>query len=195
MELCKLEVTPDGVYETTRDRIEVDPHTPLEKNWMPILDMPFHFVRWCDPLQVMRVNPKEKSKQTVKKGIIDVITSDVVVKKDNQLNLPFGLRGSSQVLPFGNNGDRICVTHETDFYYHQNTKKDCQYYHRFVIWDKDWNVKKVSKQFKFMDAMIEFACGMVIKDDYLIISFGFQDNAAHLLKMPLNILDKLEWEN
>ena len=195
MELCKLEVTPDGVYETTRDRIEVDPHTPLEKNWMPILDMPFHFVRWCDPLQVMRVNPKEKSKQTVKKGIIDVITSDVVVKKDNQLNLPFGLRGSSQVLPFGNNGDRICVTHETDFYYHQNTKKDCQYYHRFVIWDKDWNVKKVSKQFKFMDAMIEFACGMVIKDDYLIISFGFQDNAAHLLKMPLNILDKLEWES
>ena len=69
MELCKLEVTPDGVYETTRDRFEVDPHTPLEKNWMPILDMPFHFVRWCDPLQVMRVNPKEKSKQTVKKGI------------------------------------------------------------------------------------------------------------------------------
>ena len=46
-----------------------------------------------------------------------------------------------------------------------------------------------------MDAMIEFACGMVIKDDYLIISFGFQDNAAHLLKMPLKLLDELEWES
>ena len=111
------------------------------------------------------------------------------------MDLPFGLRGSSQVLPFGDNGDRICVTHETNFYNHQNRKKDAQYYHRFVIWDKDWNFKKVSKQFKFMDAMIEFACGMVIKDDCLIISFEFQDNAAHLLKMPIKLLDELEWES
>ena len=157
--------------------------------------MQFHFIRWCDPLEVIEVNHWDKSKQNVEKGIIDVISSDAAIKRDKQIDLPFGLRGSSQVLPFGDNGDRICVTHETDFYYHQNKKKDAQYYHRFIIWDKDWNIKKVSKQFKFMNAMIEFACGMVIKDDYLIISFGFQDNAAHLLKMPLKLLDELEWEN
>ena len=110
------------------------------------------------------------------------------------LDLPLGLRGSSQVIPFGDNGDRICVTHETHFFWHQNKKKDAQYYHRFIIWDKDWNIKKVSEQFKFMDAMIEFACGLVIKDNNFIITYGYQDNAAYALKMPIQLLDKLKWD-
>ena len=42
-------------------------------------------------------------------------------------------------------------------------RKIAQYYHRFIIWDKDWNVKKVSKQFKFMDAMIEFVVEWLLK--------------------------------
>lgn len=193
MELCKLDVKDNNVIEATRERIEVDPHTHLEKNWMPILDMPYHFVRWCDPLEIIKVNPNDKSKQRVEKGVLDIVSSKVVIKKDQNLNLPLGLRGSSQVIPFGNEGDRICITHETDFYYHQNKKKDAQYYHRFVIWDKDWNVKKISKQFKFMGAMIEFCCGMAIKDNNFIITYGYQDNAAYALKMPINLLDKIEW--
>ena len=77
MELCKLDVRPDGVYEATRERIEVDPHTHLEKNWMPVMDMPFHFIRWCDPLEIMEVNHWDKSKQTVKKGTIDEYSTRV----------------------------------------------------------------------------------------------------------------------
>ena len=194
IELCKLDVTPDGVIEATRDRVEVDPHTHLEKNWMPILDMPFHFVRWCNPLEIIKVNPNNKSKQKALKGEIDIIDSEVVFKSNKPLDLPLGLRGSSQVIPFGDNGDRICVTHETHFFWHQNKKKDAQYYHRFIIWDKDWNVKKVSEQFKFMDAMIEFACGLIIKDNNFIITYGYQDNAAYALKMPIQLLDELKWD-
>ena len=194
IELCKLDVKPNGVIEATRDRVEVDPHTHLEKNWMPILDMPFHFVRWCNPLEIIKINPNNRSKQKVAKGIINIIDSEVVIKNDDKLNLPLGLRGSSQVIPFGDNGDRICVTHETHFFWHQNKKKDAHYYHRFVIWDKDWRVKKVSEQFKFMDAMIEFACGLIIKDDNFIISYGYQDNAAYALKMPIKLLDELKWD-
>jgi predicted GH43/DUF377 family glycosyl hydrolase len=45
-----------------------------------------------------------------------------------------------------------------------------------------------------MDAMIEFACGLIIKDDNFIISYGYQDNAAYALKMPIKLLDELKWD-
>ena len=45
-----------------------------------------------------------------------------------------------------------------------------------------------------MDAMIEFSCGLIIKDNNLIITYGYQDNAAYALKMPLPLLDKIGWE-
>ena len=60
---------------------------------MPILDMPFHFVRWCNPLEIIKINPNNRSKQKVAKGIINIIDSEVVIKNDDKLNLPLGLRG------------------------------------------------------------------------------------------------------
>ena len=42
--------------------------------------------------------------------------------------------------------------------------------------------------------MVEFNTGLAIKNDNFIITYGFQDNAAYALKMPVNLLDKLEWE-
>ena len=45
-----------------------------------------------------------------------------------------------------------------------------------------------------MDAMIEFNCGLADSGDDLLITFGYQDNAAYILKMPKNLLDKIEYE-
>ena len=181
MELCEIDWTEDKCVERTRDRIEVDPHTYLEKNWMPILDMPFHYVRWCNPLQITKVDPETG-------------TCKNILKKHYNLELPWELRGGSQVIPW-KNGSRICVTHEVDFYHNPGYHKDAHYYHRFVIWDKDWNLEAVSHPFKFMAAKIEFACGLALKDDNFIITYGYQDNAAYALKMPVKLLDNLNWEN
>tara|TARA_R110000796_G_C14514738_1_gene430249 strand:+ start:405 stop:1451 length:1047 start_codon:yes stop_codon:yes gene_type:complete len=194
MELCEVEWGKNICIEQTRDRIEVQPHTYLEKNWMPIFDMPFHFIRWANPLEIVKVNPEDKSTEVVKTGILSIISSETVISKDEKIKLPLGLRGGSPVIPFGENGDRMCITHETDFFHHPGMKKDAHYYHRFIIWDKDWNLKSLSQPFKFMGAMIEFCCGLLVKDNNLIISYGYQDNAAYILKMPINLLNKLEWE-
>ena len=45
-----------------------------------------------------------------------------------------------------------------------------------------------------MDALIEFNCGLAEVGDDLLITFGFQDNAAYILKMPKIILEKIEYE-
>ena len=180
IELCKLDVKPNGVIEATRDRVEVDPHTHLEKNWMPILDMPMHFIKWTNNLEIAKIDPITK-------------TSEIVISKEYGLKVPFELRGGTQVIPW-KNGSRICITHEVDFYHNPGYHKDAHYYHRFVMWDKDWNLEAVSKPFKFMAAKIEFACGLALKNDNFIITYGYQDNAAYALKMPTKLLDNLDWE-
>ena len=191
MELCELKVNSENTYEISRLRIEVDPHTHLEKNWMPIVDMPYHFVRWANPLEVVKVDPTNITKQEVEEGELDTITSKTVITKSLEVPGIRSQRGGSQVIPFGE--FRIAITHECDYWINEGNTKDAKYYHRFMIWDKDWNLLKITETFKFMDTQIEFCCGLAMKDGNFLISFGYQDNAAFVLKMPVDVLDQLEY--
>ena len=143
--------------------------------------MPYHFVRWANPLEVVKINPDECS-------------SEIIISKDDKLQLPRGLRGSSQVIPLGNEGDRVTITHEVDFFHHPGQHKDAYYYHRFIVWDKDWNLKRLSAPFSFMDTRIEFNTGLAIQGNDFLITYGYQDNAAYALRMPISLLEELEWE-
>jgi len=187
MEMCEVILEDDNFKEITRDRIEVpERETYLEKNWMPVLDMPYHFLRHADPVELVKVDCKNKNCKTIiKKDWSEKISN---IKLEN-----CDLRGGSQVIPFGEY--RLCITHECFFPWHPvGNGKDAHYHHRFVFYDKDWNIVKVSKRFKFMDAMIEFNCGLVEDGDNLLITFGYQDNAAYIFKMPKIMLEKIEYE-
>jgi len=46
-----------------------------------------------------------------------------------------------------------------------------------------------------MDTRIEFNTGLAIQGDDFLITYGYQDNAAYALRMPIILLDKLEWED
>ena len=145
---------------------------------VPIFDMPYHFIKWANPLEIVKIDIKDKSTEKVEEGTLDIISSKTVITKNDKLELPRGIRGSSPVVKFGDY--RMCITHEVDFFHHHGMKKDAFYYHRFMIWDKDWNLVSLSKAFSFMDTQIEFCCGLLVKGDDLIISFGYQDNAAYI---------------
>jgi FkbM family methyltransferase len=155
--------------EVKRSRIEPpnDPNSYCEKNWMPVIDMPYHFIKWANPTEVVKVNPKTN-------------TSETVILKEG-VGLHQNLRGGSQVIPYGD--DRICIIHEVDLWKNKLEQKDAKYTHRLVIWDKDWNIKHVSESFSFMDGEIEFCCGLAEYKGDLLITFGFQDNAAYILKV------------
>ncbi len=58
------------------------------------------------------------------------------------------------------------------------------------VWDKNFDLIKISKQFNFMGAHIEFCAGMAIKDDSMLITFGFQDNAAYIVKSPMSVIEE-----
>jgi hypothetical protein len=63
------------------------------------------------------------------------------------------------------------------------------------MWDKNWKIIKYSNEFSFLDAHVEFCVGMCkYKNNEILMTFGFQDNAAFLLKTNLetilNFIDK-----
>jgi len=175
MELSELEFTDTEVKEVSRFRIPAPgkDNSYCEKNWMPILDQPYHYVKWTNPTEVVKVDPEEKTCTTVHLGEWEEMSKD--------------LRGGSQIMPYKDG--YLTLNHETDLYKSEAGRKDATYRHRFTYWDKEWNVIKFSKVFSFMNAKIEFVCGMAeFKGDYLI-TFGFQDNAAYVLKVTDKFLE------
>ena len=93
------------------------------------------------------------------------------------------------VIPYDDN-HRFCLNHETYLTRSDAGRKDGIYRHRFVVWDKNWNIIKTSQMFHFMTGEIEFCAGMAKQNNDLLITYGFQDNAAYILKMPIDLLDR-----
>jgi len=176
MEISELEVNDDSVKEIKRSRIEppLDPNSYCEKNWMPIIDKPNHFVKWTNPTEVVEVFPDTNSSK-------QVVIKDGVGEFQN-------MRGNSHVIPY--KGKYICIIHEVDLYKNILAQKDGKYTHRFIVWDKEWNIEHISEPFSFMNGEIEFCCGLCEYKEDLLISFGFQDNAAYILRMPKTFFDQ-----
>jgi FkbM family methyltransferase len=150
-----------------------------EKNWMPVLDQPYTYVKWTNPTEVVRYDPLTKETKTI---FID--------ERSRIPNLP-DPRGSSQVIPYGE--FYLALTHEVDLFKSEHGQKDAVYRHRFIVWNRDWEMIRVTPSFSFMNADIEFCCGAAWLGDDLALSFGYQDNAAFVLRMPRTLLDDLIW--
>jgi hypothetical protein len=177
MELFEIEVTDDSVKQVNQWRIPTPGANDsyCEKNWMPIADMPFHYVKWTNGTEVVKFDRETGSCERV------------LVTDWKDLGC-MDLRGGSQVIPLMGEY-RFCLNHETYLLRSEQDRKDAVYRHRFTVWDKDWNIVKVSKQFSFLMGAIEFAVGMTAyKDDYLM-TFGYQDNAAYLLRAPKDFVE------
>tara|TARA_R100000030_G_scaffold101001_1_gene95682 strand:+ start:952 stop:1944 length:993 start_codon:yes stop_codon:yes gene_type:complete len=179
MELSEIDIQRDKVTEVKRSRIPAPPpnNSYCEKNWMPILDRPFQYIKWSNPVEVVEANIKEENNiqcKTLYHGTFD----DSPKIKD--------IRGASQVIPYKDG--YLAVQHLTVLYRSKTDRKNGTYRHQLTYWDKDWNVIKRSPIFSFMGAKIEFCCGMCEHKGYYYITFGYQDNAAYVVKVPEKVL-------
>lgn len=172
IELSEIKFGDNQVVEINRVRMPApgENNSYCEKNWMPILDRPFHFVKWTNPTEVVRFD------------IDTQITTTVQLNDYNWAVNLSNLKGGSHLVPW--NGYYVAVVHES--YYDE--AESAQYLHRFAIWDQNLNLKMVSDTFIFMDGSIEFCCGMAYHNHNFFLSFGFQDNISFLLKFPESII-------
>lgn len=179
MEYSKIDLDKEAwtAKEIQRTRIDTPFSKPsyCEKNWYPIVDRPHEFVKWTLPTEIVKADPIT--------GVCEQLSlrESFVSPKDQ--------RGSSQVISWGNM--RISVTHEVDLFKNYLQQKDAIYRHRLVVWDDQMNVVGLSEPFSFLDARVEFCVGAAKQGEDLLLSFGFQDNAAFVLRVPKLIVEDL----
>jgi hypothetical protein len=175
MELCEIEVSDNEVVETSRFRIPTPGNDDeyCSKNWMPILDKPYHFVKWSNPTEIVKVNPEDKTCKTVFTGEYKTIPRDI--------------RGGSQVIPWRDY--YVAITHEVDLFKSETGRKDAIYCHRVVFWDKNFNLVKWTNDFSIMGGDVEFCVGLIQQGTDFLMTYGFQDNAAYLIKFPEKVFE------
>jgi hypothetical protein len=146
-----------------------------EKNWFPVLDKPYTFVKWSLPTELVYADPLGDE------------TKQLFVR--HSITPPSDQRGGTQLIKWGNL--YICVTHEVQLFKNYLFQKDAIYRHRLVMWDSEFNFVGMSQPFSFLDARIEFCVGAAILEEDLLLTFGFQDNAAFVLRVPKVVVEDL----
>ena len=172
MDLSEIDFDGNTYYEVSRKSIPAPGANDsyCEKNWMPILDQPNRFIKWCNPTEIVEFDQLNGTCKTV------------VLDENKKYQFPRDLRGGSQVVNWGDY--YIAITHEVNLFRDTFGRKDGKYIHRIVVWDKNWNIIHSTDEFSFMKGDIEFVTGLAFKDNDVLITFGFQDNAAYILRMP-----------
>lgn len=176
MEISELQFNENDVQEVFRYRIPgpLPDEEYCMKNCTPIEDKPFHLLKWTNPTSLMKFDISGKETEVFETTVYDSSKND--------------MRGGSQVIKF--NDGYLTLVHETDLYKSEQGKKNATYRHRFVYWDKNFKNQKFSKLFSFLNAKIEFCCGLAKYNKDFLITFGFQDNAAYILKVSQDVIEE-----
>jgi hypothetical protein len=143
-----------------------------EKNWLPVVkDGELYAIYSYQPTTVLKID-----RMTGK--------CEVAIQKDSPHDFS-KLRGSAAPIPFDNGF--LALVHEVAF------TDERTYLHRFVFFDKDFNITKASKPFTFLHKGIEYSCGMTTDHDekQLIISIGLEDRKAFLAFVDLDYIRTL----
>jgi len=177
MELTKIALDKENWVAKEVDRKRIPAPVPdasyCEKNWMPVLDRPFNFIKWSSPVEVVEFDGTQTKQVSVRQGIQPA--------KDQ--------RGGSQLIRWGN--CYISITHEVDLFKNYLNQKDGIYRHRLCVYDDQLNLVGLSKEFSFLDFRIEFCVGIAEYQGDLLISFAVADNAAFVLVTPRVIIEDL----
>jgi hypothetical protein len=166
------QLTPEGWHEIVVARMDLQEqvaqlddwwvahpdHCPKaqEKNWMAaVKNDELFFIYNNDPVTVLDHAGK------------------CVAQNVNKL--PFdNFRGGSPLIPFDNG--YLSIIHETSVYDYMPR----HYMHRFVYYNTDFEIQKISDIFYLHEKGIEFAAGMCWDNTHtkLHVSFGFKDKLA-----------------
>ena len=181
MELSEISIDKEKweIKEISRIRIPApgENKSYCEKNWVPVNDKPYHFIKWTAPSELVKTYPDLPARceqVSHKTGIIP----------------PADQRGGSHLVRWGNM--YLSITHEVNLFKNYLGQKDGIYRHRLCVWDDQLNLVGLSKEpFSFLDARIEFCAGAAVHNGDLLISFGFQDNAAFVLRTPKLVVEDM----
>jgi hypothetical protein len=163
--IALLQLEDDGTV--TRERMIAGPDPQRhEKNWVPMPDDGSGRLRvvysW-DPLRI---------------GVLDVDDGSLAI--GDPVPTPWAnARGSSGGVRLESTGEDLFVVHERILL---PDWRPC-YLHRFVAL-ADGRPARASRRFAILGRDVEFAAGLVIDGEHLLLSFGSRDEEAWLVRLP-----------
>ena len=189
---CLREMTPEGWCEQVAVRIGHDDitfqpdqlnqfrrlqHEPRvhEKNWMPIVK-----AATAEPLWMYRCN-EITAGHPHGFGVIHDVPWDIG-----------GLGGGSQVIPYMSGW--LAVVHEARLIPGQPRR---YYSHRFVWWDSNFVLRRISKQFGLHEKVIEYVMGLAwhpVDPKLLVMSYGFKDSEARIATVDASEVMGFLWQ-
>ena len=147
-----------------------------QKNWCPFVDQNKLLAIYSHhPLTIVEIDLKSGH------------TTEFIKKSTtNKYDFDLGrFRGSTSPLR-RSDGSWLVLIHEV---IHRDTRK---YYHRFVVYDKNWDIQQISLPFYFSEFFVEFSVSMVLDQETqkLSIFYSKEDNSTELLVVRI---DQMKW--
>ena len=173
---CRIAVADLSVSEARFDSLRVlSGSTPLphEKNWMPIHGTS----AW---LYMANLDGHTVSVDSD----ADIPDAFSICRRSTAPAIASQFRGGSQLVPF--RGGLLGVIHEVAATPHR------AYDHRFVWFDEGLSLRRMSVPFGIREPnTIEFAAGLAVLNDSVVVSFGVRDAEAWLVEMPASQVEGL----
>lgn len=163
----------DGLKASLIKIYEDGPLYDIEKNWMAPVIRSNNFDYIYNPVSVY------------KDGIGPIKVREVSEAVRH-------VRGGSQLWPLEDG--YLAIIHEAVVklvymyiprYFGYKNVKVRHYLHRFAKYDLNGKLCALSDTFKLSDARIEFAAGLVVSGDDVIVSYGYKDVSSYLGKIKL----------
>jgi hypothetical protein len=76
-------------------------------------------------------------------------------------------------------------------YVHHNGGEPRHYYHSFVVFDLEMNLKRYSRPIKFTSGEIEYACGLAVEARRVIITHSVWDRESHIKVYSKDMIEEL----
>lgn len=141
-----------------------------EKNWMPLEGGPRHG-GWIYAARHDGHTVTIDADQTLAGAYL-------LHRRSTAPHIAAEFRGGGQAVAF--DGGYLAVIHEAAAMGHQRA-----YEHRFVWFDNDLVLRRLSRPFAFREPRaIEFAAGLAVVGDRVVVSFGVRDAEAWLAEIP-----------
>ena len=181
MELSKIEKDDeDNWIEVERIRMPAASEDAYcEKNWMPIVDTPYTWIKWCSPFELCKFDINTKKLEIIFNGE----------------NLNYCYRGDSHVVKINNY--YYCFTHFVNLLiFDENTNsRQSRYIHYILKFDKDMHYIGAYGPFCYDTRFnIEFGCGLAYYNGYCYLTYSENDAISYIVKFDSKLIEDLNYE-
>jgi tetratricopeptide (TPR) repeat protein len=141
----------------------------VQKNWAPFYENGNLYAIYCyEPLTILEVDKNNGD-------------CNVVKEIKNELYDLSKIRGSSSPIKM-TDGCWLILVHEV---LERDTRK---YFHRFLLYTKDWELKEIGLPFYFNELFVEFSLSILLneKTNEITIFFSKEDNSSEMITIKFS---------